>query len=238
MHSSVLIRSGAYLMADHHVSAPESDRTPATAFVTVSREAGSGGASFGRLLARVLNTDGANGATWTVFEGNILAQMLRSNHLPTRFARFLPEDRVPEVNAAVGELVGLHPSLWLLVEKINETMRQLARRGNVILVGRGANFATRDLPHGVHIRLVAPPAHRARYLQQMYNIPHQEAVQANAKCDVARRRYVKSHFDADVADPSLYDFVINTAKIPFSQATRLVAAHLRKQTAARAVAFG
>jgi cytidylate kinase len=220
-------RTYAYLLADRHVEASHPHEDSVRPFVTISREAGSGGAHFARMLARALNTETDDDATWTVHEGNILAGMLKSNHLPARFARFLPEDRVPEVNALAGELTGLHPNLWLLVEKINETMRQLARRGHVILVGRGANFATAGLPHGIHVRLVAPPAHRARYLERLYNISFADAVRANAKCEAARRRYVQSHFNADVRDPCAYNFVLNTERMPLPQAVQFIAGHVR-----------
>ena len=121
---------------------PWSHEKSAAPFVTVSREAGSGGSSFARILVRKLNAEAAGGVFWRVFEGDVTARMLRENRLPVRIARFLPEQRVPELSATIGELIGLHPNLWSLVQKTNETMRQLAAVGHVILVGRGANFAT------------------------------------------------------------------------------------------------
>src|SRR5258708_10866794 len=48
---------------------------------------------------------------------------------------------------------------------------QLAKDGQVILVGRGANFATAGLGGGIHVRLVAPADHRASYYAQRFNVP-------------------------------------------------------------------
>lgn len=206
----------------------------AAPFVTISREAGSGGATLAKLLARELNAEGESSAFWQVYEGNLTTKMLLANQLPTRIARFLPEDRVPELRSTIGEMVGLHPSLWDLVQKTNETMRQLARAGHTILVGRGANFATASVPHGIHVRLVASAAHRAKYLAELYGIPEAEAYRHNARCNAARRRYVAAHFNADVADPLAYDLVINTGRTSFPEAAKLVASHVRAR--ARAVA--
>ena len=196
-------------------------------FVTISREAGSGGTSLARILARKLNGSAPSGVAWTVFEGNVTSSMLQEHHLPARLARYLPEDHVSEINAYVGELVGLHPSLWDLVQKTNETMCRLARRGHVVLVGRGANFATKAVEGGVHVRLVAPVKHRAHYLAQLYDISETEAEARNARCDAARRRYVKDTFDADIADLSAYDLVINTARMTLTQAGDLVATQVQ-----------
>jgi cytidylate kinase len=202
-------------------------------FITLSREAGSGGASLARMLARRLDHEAsADTARWSVFDDNLTPQMLKQHGLPTRFARFLPEDRVSEISASIGELVGLHPSLYDLVQKTNLTMRDLATQGHVVLVGRGANFATRELPHGLHVRLVAPVENRARYLAQLYNLSDTEARVYNEKCDAARRRYVKAYFDADVAAPGAYDLVINTGRVSLEEATKLICACLRTRVAA------
>jgi len=178
------------------------------------------------MLAEKFNV-GAGGQTgWSIFGGNIINQMLLANHLPEELARFLPEDKVPEVNATIGEIVGLHPSLWELVKKANETMRQLAVSGQVILVGRGANFATAGIAGGIHVRLVASSAYRARYYAQSFGISEAAALLHNAKCDAARRRYVAAHFGSAIENPAAYDLVINTEHVPLSEAVQLVAAHV------------
>lgn len=199
-------------------------------FVTISRQSGSGGTTLARMLARQLNSDAPRDVFWQIFEGNLTDTMLKANHLPPRIARFLPEDHISEVNASVGELVGLHPSLWDLVQKTNETIENLARAGNAILVGRGTNFATASIPGGFHVRLVAPVAHRARYMADLYGISEKAALAFNAKRDAARRRYVKDNFNANVDDPSVYDLTINTATISFIEAAKLIADHLRART--------
>ena len=200
---------------------------PPAPFITISRESCAGGSGLAQLLAEKLTAGSAAADRWSIFGGNLINRMLRSNHLPEDLARFLPEDRVPEVSATIGEIVGLHPSLWELVQKANETMRRLALDGNVILVGRGANYATTGIAGGVHVRLVAPPEHRARYYAQRFNVTEAEALQHNARCDAARRRYVSAHFNRAAEDPAAYDLVINTIHVPLDEAAQLVAAHVR-----------
>jgi cytidylate kinase len=231
---AMLERADTYLNSEWRESrSPWSRERAPGPFVTVSREAGSGGASFARILVRKLNAEASGGVFWRLVEGDVTATMLRENRLPVRIARFLPEEHVPELSASIGELVGLHPNLWDLVQKTNETMRRLAAAGHVILVGRGANFATAGLANGTHVRLVAPPEHRARYLSQLYNISEAESLARNAKCNAARRSYVKSTFNADVTNPSAYHLVFNTAQVALSQAAELVRAHIRSSASAR-----
>jgi len=220
MHTPVLDKADTYLNSEWYGSnapwpARRRDHHP---FVTVSRQSGSGGTSFARTLVRLLNGEAPEGVLWTVFEGNLTTHMLEANRLPARLARFLPEDRISEVNASIGELVGLHPNLWELVQKRNTALRDLAQQHYAVLVGHGANFATRHLEGGVHVRLVAPAEHRARYQAQLYDISEKDALVYNAKRDAARRRYVKATFSADIDDPRAYDLVLNTGEIPIAEA--------------------
>jgi len=228
--SSVRDTVDTFLNAENHGSRmPWGQNNACGPFVTVSREAGSGGSSFANLLARKLNAECPDSVLWRVYEGNLIAKMLEDNQLPSRLARFLPEQRVPEITASIGELVGLHPSLWDLIQKTNETMRQLATRGHVILVGRGANFATAGLENGIHVRLVAPAESRAAYLVQRYNISVEQARAFNTKCEAARRSYVKAHFGANVSDPCAYDLVFNTAKSSLDEVASTMCAHIEQK---------
>jgi len=192
-------------------------------FITISRESGSGGKSLARLLARHLNAETPKEILWTIFDGNLISTVLKSHHLQPQLARFLPEDKVSEVESAIGEMVGLHPNLWDLVKKTNETIRDLAHKGHVILVGRGANFATADISGGIHVRFVAPAAQRAHYIAHRYAMTDELALSYNEKCDAASRRYVKANFNSDISDPAHYDMVINTGHVSLGDAANLIA---------------
>ncbi len=225
-----LEKTDGYISAEGRESrSPWINRIPHP-FVTISRECCSGGSNLAQLLANKLSAQDS----WSIFGGNIINRMLQTNHLPEELARYLPEDTVAEVNATIGEIMGLHPSLWELTQKAKTTMQQLAARGNVILVGRGANFATAGIGDGIHVRLVAPADYRARYYAQRFGISEAEAMLHNARCDAARRRYVRAHFNADIADPSAYDLVINTAHVPLAEAAEMIAAHVRTRIHATA----
>ncbi len=193
---------------------------PLGPFVTLSRESGLGGTAFAGMLAPRLPP--GNDHPWSVYSSNLIDEMLCTNRLPAHLARFLPEDRVSEFNATIGEVVGLHPNLWMLVSKTNEMIRRIARGGHAILLGRGANFATADLPGGVHVRLVAREAYRDACAARCRGVELSEASAWNAHRDAARRRYVKANFSANIADPTAYDYVINIERVPLEAAIEII----------------
>ena len=197
-------------------------------FVTLSRETGAGASTVGQLLVPLLERSlGSEGHHWVLLDKDLLTHALTHHRLPERLAAFLPEDSISETKAVIGELVGLHPSLWALEHKIAEAILQLAHLGHVIFAGRAANLITRGVPGGLHIRLVAPLEVRAERIARLLNCSAAAALTHLERNDFARRRYVRTQFQQDIDNPCLYDLVINTARFSPAATARLVAEALQ-----------
>ncbi len=236
---SARVYLGAQLSSETFNSASPSSH-PGGPYVTISREAGAGGSTLAQMLAEHLNATPRTGRdpdapVWTLFDQNLVERMLQEQHLSPRLAQFLPEAKISEITSLVREIVGLHPNLWMLVKKTNLLMRELARRGHAILVGRGASFATAGISRGLRIRLVGPPEFRAIQTARMENIPLADAFALNRKTDADRRKYVRSTFNADVTRPESYDMVLNTARVSFAETVAMAAPLLRARAAAPGV---
>jgi cytidylate kinase len=203
-------------------------------FVTISRESGTSGSAFARALETRLTRELPADPAWTVFDRNLVETMLQSEHLSPRIARFVPEDKVSEIDASIGELLGLHPSIWSMIQRTNDLMRQLARAGNAIIVGRGANCATESIPGGLHIRLVASPAYRAKRTAAELGISEEAAASHNLHTDAARRNYVRSVFATDIDRSSGYDLVLNVGTIDPDSAVDVAVQVLRSRVNALA----
>jgi cytidylate kinase len=206
-------------------------------FVTISRESGAGGSAVAHALTEKLAHD-APDESWATYSANLIEEMLNNAGLPTRFARFLPEDRLSEIEATIGEIIGLHPNLWTLIDRTNELVRRLARDGHAIFLGRGANFATAGIANGVHIRLVAPVAFRAERTARYLGVSPEIGAAYNARRDSARARYVRATFGCDIGDPSEYDLVINSANVPPTTAAEIIAGFVHAHRAASLEATG
>ena len=199
-------------------------------FITISRETGAGASSLGQQLVPMLNQEldaGANG--WVFLDKDLLTQALLHHQLPAQLADYLPEDRISETKAAIGELMGLHPSLWQLEEKIAEAILQLAHVGRIIFAGRGAHHITRSVPGGLHLRLIAPLDLRIIRMASALLCSRDEAFTHIEKTDLARRRYVRSRFDQDLDDPHRYDLVINTDRLAPASVARIVVTALHER---------
>ena len=209
---------------------------PATAshtirpFITLSREVCAGATSLGRSLLPRLNSEfGEDSQDWVLLDKDLLSFALARHDLPERLARFLPEDKISEIDAAIGEIVGLHPSIWELEQSVAQTIVQLAHVGRFIFAGRAAHLLTQSLPGGFHVRLVAAKDARVRRLMELQGCDTGAAETHIDRTDNARRKFVKSHFGLEIDDPHTYDLVINTDRISTGTAAAIVLEGLRNQ---------
>jgi cytidylate kinase len=200
---------------------PEICQRPA---ITISRQSGAGALTVANLVAEQLNLDyqGEPPCPWTVFDRNLAQRILEDHQLSTSMERFIPEEAKLPLTDALESVLGLHPSYWLLRQHTVETIRRLAAQGNVILVGRGASAITAELPHVLHIRLVAPLPDRVRNFADYHKIPQDKAERLVRETDERRRGYVRTYFGTDTEDPTNYDLTINTARCGFGQAARMI----------------
>lgn len=200
-------------------------------FITFGHETAAGATTVGHLLVPLLDqTFREEGQGWVFFDKNLLAHVLATNHLPQRLADFLPEDKESEIKSVIGELVGLHPSLWELEHKVSETIMQLSYLGRVVIVGRAAYLVTRTLVGGFHVKLVASAEVRIKRVMQMMQCDAATAAAHIRRTDRARRRFVRTRFGEDVDDPHLYDLVVNTDRLTPVDVARLIVEALRSRT--------
>lgn len=210
---------------------------PQRPFITLSRETCAGATTLGRHLLPLLNEQlGEEGRSWMFLDKDLLHHALQHHHLPEQLAVYLPEDRLPEIKGLLGEMVGLHPPLWELEHRVAEAIHRFAELGHVILAGRAANLITRDLPAGLHLRLVASMESRVRRARAAGHEAPGAAEEFVRQSDLARARHVRTMYDRDIADPCAYDLVINTDRLSATDAARLVVDAMTSRIAAVAPA--
>ena len=194
--------------------------------VTISRQAGCGALAVAQKLAEYLQSRSPKDACpWTVFDRNLMDKVLEDHNLPTRLARLLPEDTISKIDDILAELFDVRPSVETIVRQTTETVLRLAGLGNVILIGRGGNVITAELPHMLHVRLVAPLEKRVEYSHREYHKYNLTLDQARKFClneDRGRERYLKKYFNTDINDSLLYHMIINTGLVNYDDAAKLI----------------
>lgn len=190
--------------------------------VTISRQAGCGGLIVAQKLAQYLQQHSPPGEpAWTVFDRDLMLQVLADHKLPTHLAKFLPEGRISVIEDTLADIFSVRPTAEKLIQQTAETILKFAELGNTILVGRAGNIVTAKLPHVLHIRLVAPLEDR---IERIARDDHKTLAEARRFCleeEQNRTRYVKTYYNADINDPMGYHMVINTSRVGTDNAAKL-----------------
>lgn len=191
--------------------------------VAISPQTGSGALQVAERLSEYLQARIQEAEhPWRVFDRSLMAQVLEEHHLPKRLAKYMPEDSQNVLDDMVDELLGLRPPSWIIVQQSIETILNLIRGGNVILIGWGANAVASNIPNVFHVRLVASLGRRIARIQAREHLGHKQALAFIRRSDRGRARYVKHYFQQDIGDVLRYGLIINTDHFSDDEVVRLI----------------
>jgi cytidylate kinase len=112
---------------------------------------------------------------------------------------------------------------------IQTALYEFAEQDRVVLMGRGGQWLLRGISHHLRVRVMAPFELRVKRLGAKLAGPMGEKTSPRTVMEMVRRddtertgrmRYL---YEVDLADPALYDLVINTEKLTIGAAVELVA---------------
>ena len=187
-------------------------------FITISRQAGAGGRSFAERLVRRLNDVHAGFLPWMVWDNELVHKVAEENHLPENVVASMEERRPSWLHEALAGLTfqddPANPDEFKVYRRVAVAIRALAQMGRVVIVGRGGAFVTRDLPGGIHLRLVAPLKDRVRRYGRRFNLCAEEAADHVRRIDAARDSFYRRYWPGKTLAGEAFTATFNTAAVP------------------------
>ena len=182
--------------------------------VVVSQTLGSLGDEIGRELARTLSYQFA--------DREILLEAAE---------RF--REGVPVLQHATEE----KPTLWERFAGTRDPYRayveaivwEIAARGSVVIVGRGAAFSLASVRHALRVRITAPEDLRTKRVENQQGLTPEAAPGVVRQSDRDRAARIKFLYDVDWDSPLLYDLVFNTEHVTMSDVVRILQEALRSE---------
>ncbi|PKN53664.1 MAG: hypothetical protein CVU55_00640 [Deltaproteobacteria bacterium HGW-Deltaproteobacteria-13] len=182
--------------------------------ITLSREPGAGGSEIARKLSKALGLD--------LIGGQIIQHVADSAKMSRKVIEALDEKEVKFRDTLLLSLFGENrPWPGEYLQHLTKVIGSIGIFGNVIIVGRGANFV---LPKDriFRVRVIAPMEQRIKHFMEDRGYTKAEAEQYVIKTENNRKAFVRKYFNADVTDPKHYDIIVNTEKISLGQATESI----------------
>jgi len=197
-------------------------------FITISRQAGAGGRSLARRLVRRLNDTHAGVLPWTVWDNELVHKVAEENHLPENLVASIEDRRPSWLHEALSGIAfeddPANPDEFKVYRRVAVAIRALARMGRVIIVGRGGAFVTRDLPGGIHLRLVAPVKDRVAHYGRRFVLSPEEAAEHVRRLDEARTAFYRRYWPGRTLTPETFAATFNTAAVPEDRLVEAVVA--------------
>ncbi len=183
------------------------------AIVTISQEMGAGGPEIGMAVAQKLG--------YRYVDQELLQDAVRRyglaeeklSHLdeskPTLFERFDAETR--------------H-----YITILQTTLLEFAETDNVVLMGRGGQWLLRGIPHVLRVRVIAPFEHRVKqWIRRTAELTAETPTQRAAaefvrRDDTEKKGRMRYLYEVDIDDPTLYDIILNTEKLPHEAGVEMI----------------
>ena len=190
-------------------------------FVTIAREPGSGGAPIAKALAERLKFE--------YVDEQLVEEVARSTRRRKEVIRNLDE----KSRSAIEDLVHsvLNPEYVdesRYIQELFHTILAYAYVGEVVILGRGANFIT-PFARGLHVLVVAPYSVRVQRAMDFEGHTKEKAKQVIAEVEEQRRDFVKQYISRDVRKPYVYDLTINTQFYSIEDSVEIILLALQKK---------
>ena len=182
--------------------------------VTISASYGAGGSQVGPRLAEHLGVPFVDRAIPVVVAERLavpISDALRHDEavrsvLERLLVRFAP---------AAQAFSGAAPPQQLLDERTylqatEQVMRERARSGDAVILGRAGAVVLQDAPRALHVRLDGPEDLRLEQAMAIEGVDRETAQRHMRETDRAREAYVQQFYGVDARDPALYHLVLDS----------------------------
>jgi cytidylate kinase len=141
------------------------------------------------------------------------------------------DERVPDVLESLGRaLAAATPEFGIppgslddraMADAVRNVIHSLADAGGYVILGRGSQAALAGRADVCSLLLVADETERIARIARWQEVSEKEAHARLQRADRERRDYVTRFYERDIADPTLYDVVIDTSRLGLPRSVRV-----------------
>lgn len=178
------------------------------AVVTITRQVGSGGEEIGKRIAgmlgyvyvgkeRTFQELEKHGGKWLAWGKNM------DEHCPNLWEHY-------------------DPSFNGFVSLVEENILNYALNNKVILIGRGAHWLLRDIPHALRVLIMGPLDARIKRVSDNEHVNLETAARLVEFSDHERSCYIHTVYRRNWIDPDDYDVTFDTGHLSYEEVTKMV----------------
>ena len=176
------------------------------AVITISRDPGSGGMEIARKVAETLGYE---------FADHVTTDAILRQYGLTKFSELY--ENAPSL------LDILNADNLLMVAMTNEILEALAKRGNIVILGRAGFAVLGKYADVLNVRVQAPFADRVKRVMEREGLTDQPAAEERIREeDNVHRKYVRRFYNCEWDDPANFTLALDTSALSMDAATMLI----------------
>lgn len=109
------------------------------------------------------------------------------------------------------------------LDYLQTAMLELASNNNCILIGRGSFILLKDLANHVSCRFVSDERVRVKRVMDEFSLDEKSASKRIREFDSERTGFLKSYFNVDVSEPTIFNFLMNSSAVDVDTIAEMIA---------------
>jgi cytidylate kinase len=212
--------------------------------ITIARQYGAGGESVGKMLAARLKTEFLGPA--------LIDEVAHRLELPKEEVEAADEQPGSFLSRLLVALAAASPeqvatsespaytppyadpqldARRAVLEYTQQVIKEAARSGNVVILGRGGAYILSDFPGALHVFLRAPESERAMVVMERDHLSADEARKKVKHTDENRRAYIRQVYGHTWDLPGHYDIVLDTGRLGYDATVEAILEALKGRAA-------
>ena len=197
-------------------------------FVTIAQQIGAEIPALPQRLAEVLSAHAGGGPAWSHWDRELIAKVSQDNRIPAGVIESVETSGHSWLDDLLNGITGRVDTMAVF-HRIREAVRAVALSGHAILIGHGSSYFTRDLPGGLHVRLIAPMPVRVAHVAERFSLTPGRAARHIRQIDRQRQGFFAEFGVRNTLAADTFSAVLNTAELDETHIINAIFAMLPRQ---------
>ena len=194
--------------------------------ITISRQFGAGGRTLGEMVAKKLS--------YEFYDNEVIQMVSIQAKVSADSIAALEKESGGIFKKVITDIVPKSLKDLILSRKqetideeiyidiLQKIITEIAEDGNAVIIGRGSQYILKDRENTFHVLITAEGKDREKFLEEKYDLTHDQAVVAVSQDDRRRANLYRKFDVTDYDQPDRYHLVLNTSKLDFGTTCELI----------------
>jgi cytidylate kinase len=207
--------------------------------ITIRGQSGSGVPEIAKEVARLLPGDYIDREiieSIAKLVGRPADDVVEREHAPVRLTQRI-KAALESALARSGSMESAFSRTWQehlddakYLDALKSVVQDLALEENIVIHGRGSQFILHNNPSALHILVIAPLPVRIKRIMEEQKVDEDTARQQIEDYDNSRHAFIQRFFKRDIEDAENYDMVVNTERLAYDLAARIIVRAVQRKS--------